>query len=125
MYSNKFGWNVISSSSVLVMVFITGVDGNATELQEKPCYLCWSDLLYDHDHVIFAELVMVGQSKLMPGQMPGFAWVWLRLCLGYCTVLLEFKFILMTSMLMSARLLVTRNLLLSFEQSKITHTQGT
>ena len=27
-----------------------------------------------------SDLMMVGQSKLMPGQMPGYARVWLRLC---------------------------------------------
>ena len=28
----------------------------------------------------WSDLVMVGQSKLIPGQMPGYARVWLRLC---------------------------------------------
>ena len=35
------------------------------------------------NHVSFRKntmLVMVGQNELMPGQMPGYARVWLRLC---------------------------------------------
>ena len=61
--SNEFSRSVI-------VVFRTKIRIMLLALQDKSLFASFK---------FWSDLVMVGQSKLMPGQMPGYAQVWLRL----------------------------------------------